>query len=203
MKDEPIFELTPEDFEDIEFPTSSLSRSLDELLAYARSGKHDFAPWVPVIGMPGSGKTSIVKAWLEHNKLKNWYISGIRSMSEIEVEYYPDVPNEPQIRLISGQEPADLLTPKKKKVNVIFASDEIDDVDDQTVIVIDDYDRASEEVRKELFNLVAFHHVIDPRANNEKKIKVLNPLIMIVIIDSLNTEVLSDAEKKLFAIDRR
>lgn len=200
MSEKDYIELTPEDFEDV-FLESELSKSLDRLYEYATSKKHGFAPWMPVVGMPGCGKTSIIKSWLKHKKVNYWYISGIRSLSKIEVEYYKDAPKEPEIRLVSNEELIDLLTPKKKKVNVIFASDEIDAVNDQTVIVIDDYDRASEEVRAELFKLIAFHQVVDPRVNNENKIKIINPLMLVVVIDTMNTNVLNEDEKKLFVID--
>ena len=200
MSEKDNIELTSEDLEDL-FLESRLSKELDRLYEYATSKKHDFAPWMPVTGLPGSGKTSIIQSWLKHKKVNYWYISGIRGLSKIEVEYYKDAPREPEIRLVSNEELIDLLTPKKKKVNVLFASDEIDAVDDQTVIVIDDYDRASEEVRAELFKLIAFHQVVDPRANNENKIKIINPLMLVVVIDSMNTDVLNEDEKKLFLIN--
>ena len=202
MKNNKIFEITEEDYEDI-YIESNLSRTLDDLLAYAKSEKHSFAPWVPVVGLTGSGKTSIIKSWLKHNKLKNWYISGVRPLSKVEVEYLPDIPNEPSIRIVSGEELKELFTPKTKTVNVLFSSEEIDNVDEETVIVIDDYDRASEEVRKELFNLIGYHRVVDPRADNEKKIKVLKPLILIVVIDASNLDVLNNTEKHLFGIETK
>ena len=201
MKDEPIFELSPEDFEDVGFPPSSISRALDQLLEDARSGKFKLAPVMPVVGMTGSGKTSIVREWLKYNKLKNWYFSGIRSISQIEVEYYRDLPSEPQVRIVSGEELNDLFSPEKKLVNVLFSSKEIDAVDEQTIIVIDDYDRASPEVRKELFDLILNLQVVDPRMDNENKIRVLKPLMIVVIIDSLNVDVLSDKEKNIFGVE--
>ena len=198
-KDEKTIELTEEDFEDV-LPPTTLAHHLDNVLAAARSGKYSFAPWTPVIGLTGFGKTTIIKDWLEFHRLKNWYISGVRPLSKVEVEYFPDPANEPSIRIVSNKELEDYFTPKKKKVNVIFSSQEIDAVDDQTVIVIDDYDRASEEVRKELFNLVRRHWVVDPRADNENKIKVLKPLMLIVVIDNDNSDVLSQEEKDLFGM---
>lgn len=199
MEKEQIIELTEEDYEDV-LPPTTLAHHLDRVLQAARSGKYDFAPWTPVIGLTGSGKTAIIKDWLKFHHLKNWYISGCRSLSKIEVEYFPDYTGEPSVKIVSGKELEDLFTPKKKEINVIFSSNEIDNVDDQTVIVVDDYDRASKEVRKELYNLIRYHWVSDPRANNEKKIKVLNPLMLIVVIDDGNRDVLNKEERNLFGM---
>ncbi len=200
MEKDSFFELTEEDYEDLYFETS-LSKSLNKVLEEARSGKLNYAPVVPVVGMTGSGKTSIIKEWLRHYKLKSWYISAAMPLSKIEVEYFQDMPANQSVRVVSNDEMTDFLTPKKKVVNVLFSSDEIDEVDDQTIIVIDDYDRATEEVRNELFNLVRRNQVIDVRADNENKIKVLKPLMLIVVIDSLNTKVLNETELKLFGIN--
>jgi Cdc6-like AAA superfamily ATPase len=201
MGKDSFIEITEEDYEDLYFETS-LSKSLNKILEEARSGKLNCTLLVPVVGVTGSGKTSIIKEWLRHYKLKNWYISAARPLSKIEVEYFQDMPANQSVRVVSNDEMMNFLTPKKKVVNVLFSSDEIDEVDDQTIIVVDDYDRATEEVRNELFNLVRRNQVIDVRADNENKIKVLKPLMLIVVIDSLNTKVLNETELKLFGINK-
>jgi len=192
-----LTKFTPNDSDDLYFE-SQISRALDKVLESARSKKHGFAPWIPIVGLTGSGKTSIIKEWLKHYQLKNWYISGGRAISKVEVEYFPNFSSEPKVQIVTGKELVDLLTPKKKIVNVLFSSKEIDDVDNQTIIVVDDYDRAPLDVRNELFNLIKFHQVIDPRIENENKTRILNPLMMIVVLDYGNLKSLSEKELKLF-----
>ena len=199
MSDDNIFELTPEDLEDSEFPSSRLSRDLDEALEGLKNGDYKAPLFFPVVGLTGSGKTSIIKGWLEHRKLKNWYISGCRPLTKVEVEYYPKLSNEPQVRMVTGGELEKLLTPKTKTVNVLFSSDEIDNVDDQTIVVIDDYDRASDEVRKELYSLI-YNRVVDPRVENENKIRLIKPLMYVVVVDYSNIKVLNTKEKILFGL---
>jgi MoxR-like ATPase len=190
-----------DDFDDFYFETP-LSKTLDKVLASVRNEKHKFAPCIPIVGLTGSGKTSVIKSWLKHYKLKNLYISGLTSLSKVEVEYYPNRVSDLKIQVVSNDELVDLLTPKKKTVNVLFSSKEIDEVDDQTIIVIDDYDRAPLDVREELFNLIGFQRVVDPRVDDENKIKIVNPLMFIVVLDYSNLKVLSEKELKLFGLDK-
>ena len=199
MKDK-MFELTEDDFADL-YLENHLTRDLDEALAAAKSGKYRLPLFFPVIGMTGSGKTSTIQAWLKHHKLKNWYICGSRSLSKVEVEYFSDFPNNSGVALVSNEELEDFFTPKKKMINVLFSSDEIDNVDDQTIIVVDDYDRYSEKVRGELFQLIRYGRVIDPRVDSNDKIKVLKPLMIIAVVDYLNTKVLSEEELNFFGLN--
>ena len=199
MKDK-MFELTEDDFADL-YVENRLTRNLDEALAAAKSGKYRLPLFFPVIGMTGSGKTSTIQAWLKHHKLMNWYICGSRSLSKVEVEYFSDFPNDSGVALVSNEELEDFFTPKKKMINVLFSSDEIDDVDDQTIIVVDDYDRYSEKVRGELFQLIRYGRVIDPRVDNNDKIKVLKPLMIIAVVDYLNTKVLNEEELIFFGLN--
>ena len=198
MSDEPFIKLSPEDFEDLYFETG-LSRELDRFLAYAKSHEGD-APFMPVSGLTGGGKTSIIKSWLSHNHLKNWYIEGYRKAEEVEAEYYPELSSGPSVRLVSGDELNDLLTPKTKKVPVLFSEEEIDAVDGQTVIVVDDYDRFGDEERRALFDLIAYCRVIDLRSENPDKTATLRPLMMIVVLDAGNYAILNSDEKRLFGI---
>ena len=198
MAEEPIIELNPEDFEDLYFETS-LSKSLDRFLAYARSHE-GVAPFLPVSGLTGSGKTSIIKSWLKHHHLKNWYIEGYRTAKEVEVDYYPELSSGPSVRLVNGDELNDLLAPKKKTVSVLFSEEEIDAVSEQTVIVIDDYDRFSQKERQALFDLIAYRRVVDTRSKNPDKAVILNPLMMIVVLDAGNYAILNNDEKRLFGI---
>lgn len=198
MSDEPFIELSPEDFEDLYFETG-LSRELDRFLAYAKSHE-GAAPFMPVSGLTGSGKTSIIKSWLSHNHLKNWYIEGYRKAREVEVEYYPELSSGPSVRFVSGDMLNDLLTPKTKKVPVLFSEEEIDAVDGQTVIVIDDYDRFGEKERQALFDLIAYRRVVDARSENPDKATTLRPLMIIVVLDAGNFAILNNDEKRLFGI---
>ena len=198
MSDEPFIELSPEDFEDLYFETG-LSRELDRFLAYAKSHEGD-APFMPVSGLTGGGKTSIIKSWLSHNHLKNWYIEGYRKAKEVEAEYYPDLSSGPSVQLVSGDRLNDLLTPKKTTVSVLFSEEEIDAVDEQTVIVIDDYDRFREKERQALFDLIAYRRVVDLRSKNPDKTVALHPLLMIVVLDAGNFAILNSEEKRLFGI---
>ena len=199
MKDK-MFELTEDDFADL-YVENRLTRNLDEALAATKSGKYRLPLFFPVIGMTGSGKTSTIQAWLKHYKLKNWYIYGSRSLSKVEVEYFSDFPNDSGVALVSNEELEDFFTPKKKMINVLFSSDEIDNVDDQTIIVVDDYDRYSEEVRGELFQLIRYGRVIDPRVDNNDKIKVLHPLMIIAVVDYLNTKALNEEELNFLGLN--
>ena len=199
MAEEPIIELNPEDFEDLYFETS-LSKNLDRFLAYARNQKPGLAPFLPICGLTGSGKTSIIKSWLKHHHLKNLYIEGYRTAKVVEVEYYPRLSSGPSVQFVSGDMLNDLLTPKTKKVPVLFSEEEIDAVGEQTVIVIDDYDRFGDEERQALFDLIAYRRVVDLRSKNPDKTVILNPLMMIVVLDAGNYAILNNDEKRLFGI---
>ena len=198
MAKEPFIELTPEDFEDLYFETA-LSKELDRFLAYARD-HHGVAPFMPVVGLTGSGKTSIIRSWLKHTQLKSWYIEGYRQAKAVEVEDFPPLPAEPGIRLISGEELAKWLTPRKKTIDALFTPEELDAVDPQTVIVIDDYDRFGEKERKALFDLIAHKRAIDVRSEKADKTKVLNPLMIIAVLDAGNCRILNEEEKRLFGL---
>ena len=93
-----------------------------------------------------------------------------------------------------------MLTPKTKKVPVLFSEEEIDAVDGQTVIVVDDYDRFGERERQALFDLIAYRRVIDLRSENPDKTATLCPLMMIVVLDAGNFAILNNDEKRLFGI---
>ena len=63
--------------------------------------------------------------------------------------------------LIGKHELENLFTPFKESKSS-FDSSLIDEIDKQTVICIDNYDKASQEQRDELMKLIHYHHVIDP-----------------------------------------
>ena len=197
--DEPIFELTPEDYEDLYFE-NDLTKHLDEALDYAKNKRKGSTTFVPIMGSTGSGKTSIVKSWLEHHKLKNWFFSACRPIGEVEVECYPELSEEPSVRVVSGSDLERILTPKKKKIKVLFSSMDIDNVDENTIVVIDDYDRADIETRAELEALIRYGKVIDPRVEDNSKTRILHPIMIIAILDSWNLDALTDAKKSLFGV---
>ena len=188
------------------FTDNHFTRALDSTLEMAKSGKYPFSPWVVLHSLPGFGKTASTLAWLEFNKLKNIRIDApTLRISEIEVECLPaNGPHEEGVFLIGKHELENLFTPFKKKVKVVFDSSLIDEIDKQTVICIDNYDKASQEQRDELMKLIHYHHVIDPREENNDKIKVINPLMLIVMIDDaklITKNPLTFEEMKLLGLE--
>lgn len=159
--------------------------ALDSTLEMAKSGKYSFSPWLVLCSLPGFGKTASVRAWLEFNKLKNlWIDAPTLNIAEIEVECLPaNDAHEEGAFIIDKDEWENLFTPYKKKVKVLFDSSSVDNIDKQTVICIDNYDKAPQAQRDELMKLIHYHRVVDPREENNDKIKVIDPLMLIVIID--------------------
>ena len=197
MEEEKQITITADDYEDFYFETP-LSETLDQVLDYARRGNSQFGPWIPVSGLPGSGKTSIIKAWLRHNRLKNWYIEGSRRAKEMKVERYPASASKPGVHLVSGEDLASLLTPKEETISVLFSAAEIEAVDGETVIVIDDYDRFDEKERAILYELIRHHRVEDERGETT----ILHPLMLIVVLDACNLGVLNAEEKRLLGFSK-
>ena len=151
-----------------------ITRFLDDLLKASENRISDHCVWAPIIMMPGFGVTSSIEGWLEYNNLKNFYITAtLRNVAKFKVECFPPLSGN-DIRIVGAQELERLFTPVEKEVNVIFTTDEIDSIDENTIIVIDEYARACDETRKELFDLIAFENVIDIRYNEsdcKRKVK--------------------------------
>lgn len=142
--------------------------SLDSCLASAK--KNHNAPCLILKGLPGSGKTARVNAWLKANNLKHFYINA----SCLKIAKF------------------------NKTDNILFSSDEIDKLkNEELVIFIDEYDRATPQVRKELCTLATDLKVFDTRINAYKHI---NYLMMIIVVDSINLSKikLTNQEKSIF-----
>lgn len=183
-----------------------LTKMLDAMLKEADSKEEykRFALWAPIPGLPGSGKTATVRAWLEYHVLKNVFIDAttLRAFDK-----------EIQCMTFDGREASDIneevttfnkMGLTTKKVKTIFDSMTIDNIDRNTIVVIDNYDKASKEVREELFKYIHFHELVDARFDNEEAIKRINPLMLLVIIDTaelVTKAPLTKEELHLFGLD--
>lgn len=202
QSDSPIT-ITEEDYEALyDYSFNPLTRYLYDV--WERAEKV-VSPVAVVAGAPGSGKTSVVRNWLSHNKLKHVSVGAAeRSVFSVEVEEYPidtyEVPGGAAI--VRGDMLKDLCTPRKKTVDCIFGSDEIDKLDRQTVLFIDDYDAASEPVRKHILRLLKERKVSDPRKVDSDYTATIAPLMIIVVYDSWNTRHFTEEEKKMFGLSR-
>ena len=179
---------------------NSLTRFLDELLKASDNNKGEHCVWAPITVLPGFGTTSSIKGQLEHNNLKHLYVdAGLRNVAKFKVECFPKLrPNS--IRIVTNDEMEKIFTPIEKEVNVIFTSDEIDSIDDNTIIIIDDYARVSKETRDKLYNLIAYETVIDIRYNESECKRRVKPKLIVVVLDEILADNLSEKEKKLFGI---
>ena len=183
------------------FIENGLTRSLDELLKASESHKGSHCLWVPIIRLPGFGTTSTLRAWLKHNDLKNLYVdAGLKSVTKFEVECFKKISYKTEIMFVNNEELEDFLKPIKKEVNVIFTSDEIDSIDENTVIIVDDYLRTSSETRNELYNLIRYEKVIDIRITENECERKIKPKIIVVVLDETLLDDLTAEEKKLFGI---
>ena len=156
MKDnEPIFELTEDDFEDL-YIECNITRQLDEALR--KKGN------VKISGMTGSGKTSIVKSWLNHYKDK---VNG----------YYLDCA---LLRDCSGN------VYEKNKLTVqgqLFTSEEIDEIESKPnrVIVFDNYHLASRNLKNHIL-LLCDRYLVDER--EEDGFKKLRNIEFVCVINT-------------------
>ena len=77
----------------------------------------------------------------------------------------------------------------------------IDEMNKDTIIFIDNYDRASLDNRMALMQLVKDLVVIDPREENTKKLKRINALMFIIVFDSsIDHNEFTIEEKQCFGI---
>jgi len=182
---------------------SRLTRSLDSVYNDVITGKFQLPPCFPIAGLPGSGKTSIIRSWLKHNKLKYIEIDATTICStKFEYEYLPiDELTNPDVRIVNSSELTDLVTPKKRIVDLYFSLNMIDNMNNDTVIFIDNYDRASLDNRMALLQLVKDLVVIDPREENTNKLERIDALMFIIVFDSsINHNEFTPVEKQLFGI---
>ena len=180
---------------------NGLTRTLDKLLEASEKHKGSHCLWIPIVKLPGFGTTSTLKAWLKHNNLNYLYVdAGLKRVTKFEVKCFKKVSHKSNIMLVNNEELENFLKPMKKEVNVIFTSDEIDSIDENTVIIIDDYLRTSLETRKELYNLIGYEKVIDIRSPENECERKINPKIIVVVLDETLLDDLTVAEKRLFGI---
>ena len=181
---------------------SDLTDALDAHLEFAKANHN--SPVFTVTGLTGSGKSKITESWLKHNKLKYLPISGCWAcLEQVEVDCLRayDFAFKEGVYVMDSEMTKQALSSYKKKVPVLLSSAQIDDIDENTVVWIDDYDRASEEVRLALFDLICNLTVVDPRVDGNTKLKRVRPLMFVVIIDSWGAQKLSEKERQVFHID--
>ena len=185
------------------YTENRLTRFLDSVYKDIMAGKILLPPCIPIEGPPGSGKTSIIRSWLKHNKFKYIEIDATTICPyKFEYEYLPiDESNNPEVRIVNSSELTDLITPKKRAVDVYFSPDMIDEMNKDTIIFIDNYDRASLDNRMALMQLVKDLVVIDPREENTKKLKRINALMFMIVFDSsINHNEFTIEEKQCFGL---
>ena len=167
---------------------NKITRALDNCYKSALEGKV-IAPVITIKGLTGSGKTASIKAWLEHHGYKYQYIEApLYHVEEIETTYRRadeiDLPDG--VAIVDGKEMTDLFEDKPCTVPVIFPTDLIDNIDGNTIVVIDNYDAASKETRDELYKFIRNLVVVDIRQPGRKKLKKLVPLMMVIVLDETN-----------------
>ncbi len=202
-QDEPPLDLV---FEDI-YIEGPITKMLDAALKEAKENKTPYCPARTVYGPSGSGKTAITESWLKHHNLKHVYLDA--SLLRIKEEKGPTLPAR---NLKEGAYSFDtdtfkaMLTPEKKMFKTILDPSIIDQLNRDAILVIDNYDLAPQEVRGELLRLLMHNHVTDVRVENNAKIRQVDPLLIVVIIEEINVIVnhaLSPLEMELFHIEEK
>ena len=180
---------------------NNITRNLDSLLENSNKNNFSHCVWTSITMLPGFGVTSSIKGWLEHHNLKHLYVNAsVKNVTKLKVECFKKVSNSASIRIVSNDELAKLLSPIEKEVNVLFTSEELDYIDEDTILIIDDYLRTSEETRKELFNVIRYEKFIDIRYTETECERRIKPKMMVVVLDEFHIDKLTDEEKRLFEI---
>jgi len=168
---------------------SNITRLLDDKLKESKESKDFLRPCAMVRGLTGSGKTPIIKSWLNHNNLKYLFIDAqSMSLSSVEVEYtdWDSVFNGENMVTLTKIEPS----VKKKYIDVLLTSSDIDLMNEgNTVVVIDNYDWAPYQVRKHLLNLFLNQVAADPRSESDNFSTKLEGILMFVLVDHPNHEI--------------
>lgn len=162
-----------------------------------------FAPWCVIYGLPGFGKTASINAWLEHHKYKNLVIDATTLRTQSNRISYIDFEGlkfrEKDVATFSK------IETKEKDVVTIFSSNVIDCIDSDTIVVIENYDKSSQEVRNELMKYIHYHQLVDLRVDdNSDRTKVINPRMLVVVIDTAQLVTIAPLtvdELKLFGLD--
>ncbi len=129
---------------------NNLEDALECYLEAAKASNRQYAPLMVVAGLSGFGKTARVKSWCEENNLKTVNIDAASChVNQVEVEYSSLNSLFTDSTIVASEELEYLMTPKKNVVNVMLDSQTLDSIDGETVLVIDNYDRATLDVRNE------------------------------------------------------
>ncbi len=200
-QDDPSLDL---DFEDI-YIEGPITKMLDAALKEAKENKTPYCPARTVYGPSGFGKTAITKSWLKHYNLKHVYLdASLLRIKEEEGETLRAYNLKEGAYSFDPDTFKAMLTPEKKTFKTILDPSIIDQLNRDTILVIDNYDLAPQEVRDELLQLLMHNHVTDVRATSNTKIRQVDPLLIIVIIEEINVivnHVLSPLEMELFHIE--
>lgn len=153
---------------------SVLDRALSRNKAQQKHGKHDFQN-ILLIGEAGSGKSSIVRKWAKDNNINLYEVRA------------------------AGMDDTDLggaISPSKDYSTVVrLASTEFDALNrPNSVLFLDEYNRAPKSVRTNLLELVNSHVVPDPREPSGQRylenflftIAAINPASSIYDTDKLD-----------------
>ena len=184
-------------FEDI-YIENGQTKMLDATYKAAKEKKIK-SPCSIIYGLTGSGKTSITNSWLKHYGYK--YVELDATSLKMTKFQIPDnsIPSLNEgVVMLDKDMMNELFKPKYKDVNVILSSGVIDNITEDTIVFIDNYDRAEPNVRLELFKFIKECKVVDIR--EESGIKKIHPFMFIIIIDSLGKNELSTEERQIFGI---
>ena len=203
MDNKEEIKLTAEDSEEAFYFENKITKCLDEVYATINNGIE--SPVAVISGSPGSGKTSSVISWLEHNDYKYATINADEyQVLKTEITYTEaDEITTPKISILTKERVEELLEEKTMKVSYILTPEQIAKLDKDTIVFIDNYDRADEEVRKALFTMVAKRCVVDISLPGKDRIRKIRPLMFIVVLDSWHCtleKVLTEEEMTVFGM---
>ena len=202
MENKEEIKLTKEDVEEFYFENRT-TKYLDDIYATIKDGVE--SPVAVIPGGPGSGKTASVRSWLEHNKHEYATINADEyQMLTTEITYTKaDEITTPKISILTKERVEELLEEKTAQVSYILTPEQIAKLDENTIVFIDNYDRASEEVRKALFEMILRRLVVDISMPGKDRRRKIRPLMFIVILDSWHCtleKVLTEAEMQIFGL---
>ena len=180
------------------FFESAGTRYLDSVWERAQTVR---SPVAVIGGSPGSGKSSVVRSWIDHYERPFvWFDAAYRNVHHAEVERCPidDYVPEDGVETVSNERLAQLLEPVVDEVDYLFSPAEGDKMDG-AVVVVDDYDLA-EDKRPQLLRFLRALEVVDPREGGARHVKKVSPKMIVVIFNSWNTDEFTADEKRLFGL---
>lgn len=131
-----------------------IERSLDNLLVrltkYKKEAKE--RPFVLLFeGLTGSGKTSLVHKWIKDNE-KNLQVNNFK-------HYWLSATNLK----------VNTINMNNKDYDIIFSSDEVDNLCKANIVIIDDLDWTLLKDRKHIIKFISSREVVDPKSITGKK----------------------------------